>query len=79
MPLPLLLPLLPPLLQAAPAGRVRFGLRPEHIGLQPRADGRSVPVAALLGSLEHMGNEVFVHARLGDVPLTARVPVIEQD
>jgi oligogalacturonide transport system ATP-binding protein len=60
--------------QAAPSGQVRFGLRPEHIGLQPRADGRSVPVSASLGSLEHMGNEVFVHARLGGVPLTARVP-----
>jgi oligogalacturonide transport system ATP-binding protein len=54
--------------------RLQFGIRPEHIGLQPRADGRTVAVAATLRSVEHMGNEVFVHLSLGDVPVTARAP-----
>ena len=54
--------------------KILFGLRPEHIGLKPRADGRSIAVNATLRSTEHMGNEVFVHLSLGDVPLTARVP-----
>ncbi|GCL61572.1 ABC transporter ATP-binding protein [Pseudaquabacterium pictum] len=53
---------------------VRFGLRPEHIGLRARADGRSFAVAARLRSVEHMGNEVFVHLLLGSLPVTARVP-----
>lgn len=56
------------------SAEVQFGLRPEHIGLKPRADGRSIATAATLKSTEHMGNEVFVHFSLGDVPLTARVP-----
>ncbi|MES2959874.1 MAG: sn-glycerol-3-phosphate ABC transporter ATP-binding protein UgpC [Pseudomonadota bacterium] len=65
-------------LQQAARGRaVRFGLRPEHIGLAPRADGRSVPVAGVLRSVEHMGNEGFVHFSLGDLPMTARVPAEE--
>ena len=54
--------------------RLQFGIRPEHIGLQPRADGRSMAVAATLRSVEHMGNEVFAHVSLGDVPITARAP-----
>ena len=54
--------------------RLQFGIRPEHIGLQPRADGRSLAVAATLRSVEHMGNEVFAHVSLGDVPVTARAP-----
>ncbi|MFO1325973.1 MAG: sn-glycerol-3-phosphate ABC transporter ATP-binding protein UgpC [Rubrivivax sp.] len=57
----------------ATAATLRFGLRPEHIGVRARADGRSVPVAGVLRALEHMGNEVFVHADLGGVPMTARV------
>jgi oligogalacturonide transport system ATP-binding protein len=59
------------------ASRLQFGIRPEHIGLQPRADGRTVAVAATLRSVEHMGNEVFVHLSLGDVPITARAPAEE--
>ena len=58
-----------------PSGaNLQFGIRPEHIGLRPRPDGRSLPVAATLRSVEHMGNEVFVHVSLGDVPVTARAP-----
>ena len=60
-----------------PGTRVQLGLRPEHIGLAPRADGRSTPVPATLRSVEHMGNEVFVHLSLGEVPLTARVAADE--
>lgn len=63
--------------QAAPGRAVRFGLRPEHIGLAPRADGRAVPVSGVLRSVEHMGNEGFVHFSLGELPLTARVPAEE--
>ena len=54
--------------------RLQFGIRPEHIGLRPRPDGRSLAVAATLRSVEHMGNEVFAHVLLGGVPLTARAP-----
>ena len=66
-------------LQAAvqAARQVRFGLRPEHIGLAARPDGRSVAVPALLRSVEHMGNEAFVHASIGGVPMTARVAAEE--
>ena len=55
-------------------GSVKWGLRPEHIALAPRADGLSTPAPATLRTLEHMGNEVFVHFNVGKVPLTARVP-----
>jgi oligogalacturonide transport system ATP-binding protein len=54
--------------------QLQVGIRPEHIGLRARADGRSLAVAATLRSVEHMGNEVFVHVSLGDVPMTARAP-----
>jgi len=56
------------------AARLQFGIRPEHIGLRPRPDGRSLAVAAKLRSVEHMGNEVFAHVYLGDVEVTARAP-----
>ncbi|MBI5721844.1 MAG: sn-glycerol-3-phosphate ABC transporter ATP-binding protein UgpC [Burkholderiales bacterium] len=58
-------------------GAVQFGLRPEHIGVAPRAEGDSTAVVATLRFAEHMGNEVFVHADLGSVPLTARVPAAQ--
>jgi oligogalacturonide transport system ATP-binding protein len=54
--------------------RLQVGIRPEHIGLRARSDGRSLAVAATLRSVEHMGNEVFVHVSLGDVLMTARAP-----
>lgn len=34
----------------------------------------STPVSGTLRSLEHMGNEVFVHFAVGSLPLTARLP-----
>jgi oligogalacturonide transport system ATP-binding protein len=58
-------------------GDVKLGLRPEHIGLAPRAAGHTTPATGALRTLEHMGNEVFVHFDLGSVPLTARVPADE--
>jgi oligogalacturonide transport system ATP-binding protein len=58
-------------------GPVRFGLRPEHVGLASHgaADAHAVP--ATLRFAEHMGNEVFVHADIGALPVTARVPAAE--
>ena len=56
------------------AGALKLGLRPEHISLQARPDGGSTEAAARLRSLEHMGNEVFVHFDMGTQAWTARVP-----
>ena len=58
-------------------GAVKFGLRPEHIGVLPRPRGDAHAVAAQLDFVEHMGNEVFVHVQLGGAPVTARVPAEE--
>jgi ABC-type sugar transport system ATPase subunit len=58
-------------------GAVKFGLRPEHIGIAP-LEG-SAPVPARLRFAEHMGNEVFVHAEIGNLPLTARVPALQAE
>ena len=55
-------------------GAVTFGLRPEHIGLAPRAQGDSVPVGARVRFTEHMGSEVYLHADLGPLPISARIP-----
>jgi oligogalacturonide transport system ATP-binding protein len=63
---------------AALAGRqgaITFGLRPEHIGALPRAQGDSLPVPATLRFTEHMGSEVYVHFNIGELPFSARVPV----
>ena len=59
-------------------GEVRFGLRPEHVSAAPRPQGDSTAVLGTLKTLEHMGNEVFVHFAIGDVPMTARVPADQQ-
>ena len=55
-------------------GAVKFGLRPEHIAAAPRPEGDTTALPGTLRSLEHMGNEVFVHFSAGELPLTARVP-----
>ena len=55
-------------------GAIKFGLRPEHISALARPEGDSIAVPGTLRSLEHMGNEVFVHFALGELSLTARVP-----
>ena len=57
---------------------VKFGLRPEHIGVGRGAPG-AVQVPATLRLAEHMGNEVFVHAEVAGLPLTARVPADEAE
>ena len=57
---------------------VKFGLRPEHIGVG-RPGANAVEVPATLRLAEHMGNEVFVHAEVAGVPLTARVPADEAE
>jgi oligogalacturonide transport system ATP-binding protein len=63
---------------ATRSGEVRFGLRPEHITASARPQGDSIEVPGVMHTLEHMGNEVFVHFSVGDVPLTARVPADQQ-
>ena len=55
-------------------GAVRLGLRPEHIGVQPRPQGDTLVVPAKLRFCEHMGSEVYVHFDLGDVAMSTRVP-----
>jgi len=52
---------------------VTLGLRPEHISVLP-PQGGSALVAGTLRFTEHMGSEVFVHATIGGLPFTARVP-----
>jgi oligogalacturonide transport system ATP-binding protein len=61
---------------AAGGGAIKLGLRPEHITLAPRG-AASTPAQAVLRTLEHMGNEVFIHFDLHGVPMTARVPADE--
>ncbi len=75
------LPLPAALAATLPPGQraLRFGLRPEHIGAVPRPAGDSLAVPGTLRSLEHMGNEVFVHFSLGELPMTARVPADQLD
>ncbi|MDI4634100.1 sn-glycerol-3-phosphate ABC transporter ATP-binding protein UgpC [Pelomonas sp. V22] len=55
-------------------GAVKFGLRPEHIGVQPRPQGDTLAVEGRLRFCEHMGSEVYVHFDLGDVAMSTRVP-----
>jgi oligogalacturonide transport system ATP-binding protein len=68
------LPLPANLAPSAARGAVRFGLRPEHIGLRRQPEKETSAAPATLRFAEHMGNEVFVHADIGNVPVTARVP-----
>ena len=56
---------------------VQFGLRPEHVSAGPRPQDDSVPVQGTLRSIEHMGSEVFVHFKVGDNAMSARVPADE--
>ncbi len=73
-----------PLQLPLPAGRrapglslgdaLQLGLRPEHFGVQARPQGDDHPLPATLRFVEHMGNELFVHAELAGTPVTARIP-----
>jgi oligogalacturonide transport system ATP-binding protein len=55
-------------------GAVQFGLRPEHIGVAPSGRSGELAVPALLRFTEHMGAEIYVHAEVGGLPFSARVP-----
>ena len=61
--------------KAAANGPVQFGLRPEHIGLQPKPG--SIAVQATLKFCENMGAEVFTYVDAGGVAFSARVPAEE--
>ena len=58
-------------------GAVQFGLRPEHVSVGPRPQGDSIPVQGTLRFTEHMGSEVFVHFKVGENAMSARVPADE--
>jgi oligogalacturonide transport system ATP-binding protein len=59
-------------------GAVKLGIRPEHIGIvRDGATACAVPATARFA--EHMGNEVFLHADVDGVPLTARVPASQAE
>jgi|SRR5688572_20352595 len=73
------LPLPPGRAPSALPGTVRFGLRPENIGVAPHAGKDIASVPATLRFAEHMGYEVFVHADIGTVPVTARVPAADAE
>jgi ABC-type sugar transport system ATPase subunit len=60
-------------LQAGSASKVTLGLRPEHLTALPTHAGAQ-PLPGRLRLLEHMGSEVFVHAEIGGLPFTGRVP-----
>ena len=51
----------------APTGAAEMGVRPEH--LQPAAKG----IAASVTHVERLGHETLLHAKAGDVALTARL------
>jgi oligogalacturonide transport system ATP-binding protein len=57
---------------ASRRGPVTFGLRPEHLGAVPRPD--ALPLQCTLKFVEHMGSEVYVHADLDGLAVSARVP-----
>jgi oligogalacturonide transport system ATP-binding protein len=59
------------------SGAVQFGLRPEHVSVGPRPQGDSIPVQGTLRFTEHMGSEVFVHFKVGENAMSARVPADE--
>ncbi|MED5621866.1 sn-glycerol-3-phosphate ABC transporter ATP-binding protein UgpC [Ideonella sp. BN130291] len=54
-------------------GAVTLGLRPEHLTAQ-RTHAGAVPLPGRLRFMENMGSEVFVHAEIGGLRFTSRVP-----
>lgn len=52
-------------------GRV-LGLRPEDVRLIPPGDGEAL-LRAVTGLCEHLGSEVLVHAKVGEIPIVARL------
>jgi multiple sugar transport system ATP-binding protein len=69
----------PQSLRAGTAGKggrpVKVGLRPDNV-LAPgaRARGETVQVDTRVELVEPLGNEIIVHSRLGEHPLTFRMP-----
>lgn len=61
--------------------KVRFGIRPEHIGtpesvaLRRHEGSVTANVTGVIRFLEHMGNEVYVYFDLEGLPFAARIPV----
>ena len=58
-------------------GAVQLGVRPEHISAAPKAQAGSVAVQGVLRFSEHMGSEVFVHFKVGELLMSARMPADE--
>ena len=52
---------------------VVFGIRPEHIGNEPRADGSATPVSMKVEISEPMGSESIVYLKAGAGSLIARI------
>ena len=52
---------------------VVFGIRPEHIGNEPRADGSTTPVSMKVEISEPMGSESIVYLKAGAGSLIARI------
>ncbi|WP_176086813.1 sn-glycerol-3-phosphate ABC transporter ATP-binding protein UgpC [Martelella sp. HB161492] len=61
--------------------KVRFGIRPEHIGtpesmaLRRHEEAVAANVTGTVKLLEHMGNEIYVYFDLEGLPFAARIPV----
>jgi multiple sugar transport system ATP-binding protein len=54
--------------------RVIAGIRPEHVSVAAPGASGAGRTAMTLDAVEPMGNEIHLHARAGDLELTARVP-----
>jgi len=50
-----------------------FGVRPEQIGTEPKADGSSVPVTLIVEIAEPMGSESIVYLKTGSGSIIARI------
>jgi len=53
--------------------KVKFGIRPEHIGSRETLPGATTTVPGRMRIVEHMGHEVFAYFEIGEVPFTARM------
>lgn len=53
--------------------KVKFGVRPEHIGSRETLPNAPVVVPGRMRIVEHMGHEVFVYFEIGNLPFTARM------
>ncbi len=53
--------------------KVKFGIRPEHIGSRETLPNAQTSVIGKMRIVEHMGHEVFVYFEIGNLPFTARM------